>query len=71
MEIAFALWLWLASGETQIIYGDQATCQHVEQSITGGEIADLESESGAISRVLRAVCMGPAMVDPCEMEGLS
>lgn len=64
----WVLFVTLATGESGPVPVSRFVCETTATEIAAGSIVAADLETGEQVRIIRAACLGPSDVDPCEME---
>ena len=69
--MTWILYALLSTGEAGPVPVDQATCQHLAASLAAGAMVTVDRYDGTTATLTAAACLGPADVDPCQVEASS
>lgn len=67
--MTWILYALLASGEAGPVPMPQSVCETTARAVADGALVVVDRYDGSRARIVGATCLGPADVDPCQIEG--
>lgn len=67
--MTWILYVLLATGEAGPVPMPQSVCETTTRAVADGALVIVDRDDGSRSQIIGATCLGPANVDPCQIEG--
>lgn len=67
--MTWILYALLATGEAGPVPVPRDVCERTSAAVNAGSTVDVHRYDGTIVQIVGATCLGPADVDPCQIEG--
>lgn len=67
--MTWILYALLATGEAGPVPVPQGICEQTATAVNAGALVIVDRDDGSRSQIIGATCLGPANVDPCQIEG--
>lgn len=67
--MTWILYALLATGEAGPVPMPQSVCETTASAVSDGALVIVDRDDGSRVQIVSAACLGPAEVNPCEIEG--